>query len=406
MTGFVLTLGVFAGVLATVTVRGQQAPAAAALRPVPITQLDLNPPDPELDGRRVSLRASGPTPIQSVLMRLVRGTSLSVVAAPSLKQTFLGDLKNVTIRQALDVILGPVDLDYAVRGRVIRVFPRELETRFYNIDYVVTQRNGTRSILGIRGDVALSSTESPSVYTELADGVKSLLSADGRMSVDRAAALLQVSDRPSRLARVEQYLETVMQRVGRQVQIEAKVIEVELRDEFRDGLDWRVLLSGVTDSVTATETLATATQDSLTLARNVADFSALLKGLAAQGIVNVLSSPRIIAMNNEPAIVRAGIQDGRSLTDGIVLSVTPQISADGIIHLSISPSVTGRTITTSSRRGKETPVTTVREADTLVRVRDGGTVVIAGLLQERADRRKTDLVILLTPTIVGSAGAR
>ena len=388
LTGYALGFGVVAAALCAVSVRAQQPPAAApSLRPVPITQLDLNQPDPELDGRRVSLRSLAPTPIQNVLLRLLRETSLSVVADPLLKQTFVGDLKNVTIRDALNVMLGPLDLDYVVRGRVIRVFPRELETRFYNIDRVLTQRSGTRSIPGSRGDVALSSTDSPDVHTELTNGVKALLSADGRMSLDRAAGLLHVTDRPNRLTRIEQYLETVMQRVGRQVHIEAKVIEVELRDEFRDGLDWRPLLGGVTDG-------------------NVIDVSALLRGLAAQGTVNVLSSPRIVAMNNEPAIVRAGTQDGQSLTDGIVLSVTPQISTDGIIHMNITPSVTARTIATSARSGDAMPVTTVREADTVVRVRDGATVVIAGLLQERADRRKTDLVILLTPTVVGSAGAR
>jgi type II secretory pathway component GspD/PulD (secretin) len=326
-------------------------------------------------------------PIQRVLLRLVRQTSLSVVADSSLEQTFVGDLKNVTIREALDAVLSPVDLDYAVRGRVIRVFPRELDTRFYNIDYVLTQRSGTRSILESRGDVALGNTDAPGVYTELANGVKALLSADGRMSLDRAAGLLHVTDRPSRVARVEQYLDAVMQRVGRQVQIEAKVIEVELGAEFRDGLDWRALLGGATDG-------------------NAIDASSLLKRLATQGTVNVLSSPRIVATNNEPAIVRAGTQDGRSLTDGIVLSVTPQISTDGIIHMNITPSVTARAVTTSSRSGDAMPVTTVREADTVVRVRDGATVVIAGLLQEHPDRGKTDLVILLTPTVVSAANAR
>ena len=62
------------------------------------------------------------------------------------------------------------------------------------------------------------------------------------MNLDRTAALLQVTDRPSRLARVEQYLEAVMLRVTRQVQIEAKVIEVELHDEFSAGINWRAVL--------------------------------------------------------------------------------------------------------------------------------------------------------------------
>jgi len=48
----------------------------------------------------------------------------------------------------------------------------------------------------------------------------------------------------------------------------------------------------------------------------------------------------------------------------------------------------------------------VREADTMVRVRPGETIVIAGLMHERSDRRKTDLVILLTPTLVRPSGPR
>src|SRR4029078_9313154 len=128
---------------------------------------------------------------------------------------------------------------YSIRGDVIRVFPRELETRFFHIDYVSTQRTSTRSTSHVTGK------DSPDVYAELAEGVKSLLSGDGRMNIDRTAALLRVTDRPGRLARVDQYLEDVMLRVTRQVQIEAKVIEVDLREEFSAGIDWRSVLGGL-----------------------------------------------------------------------------------------------------------------------------------------------------------------
>ena len=268
------------------------------------------------------------------------------------------------------------------------------------------------------------------------------------MNLDRTAALLQVTDRPSRLARVEQYLEAVMLRVTRQVQIEAKIIEVELRDEFSAGINWRAVLGGLTNNATASQTLAPATSGGFTLALNVGDFSALLNAFAAQGKVNVLSSPRVTAMNNEPVVMRIGTQDvffvtttqvdprsgqilqstvtPQSLTEGVVLSVTSQISADGIIHMSINPSITERTGVATSRLGDTVPIVSVRETDTLVRVRQGETIVIAGLMQDRASvdtarvpilgdipvvgglfkrteksRRKTDLVILLTPTIMG-----
>jgi type II secretory pathway component GspD/PulD (secretin) len=252
----------------------------------------------------------------------------------------------------------------------------------------------------------VTGTDSADVYAELAEGVKSLLSAEGRMNVDRMAALLRVTDRPSRLARVEQYLEAVMLRVTRQVQIEAKVVEVELRDEFSAGIDWRSVLGGLTPNPTSSPTTAQVSSGGMTLTLNVTDFSALLKALAAQGTVNVLSSPRIIAMNNEPTIMRAATQDAHSLTESIVLSLTAQISADGIIHMNVNPSVTERTGLATSQLGDQTPLITVREADTLVRVRQGETIVIAGLMHERTDRRKTDLVILLTPTLVRPSRTR
>jgi type II secretory pathway component GspD/PulD (secretin) len=161
----------------------------------------------------------------------------------------------------------------------------------------------------------------------------------------------------------------------------------------------------------------------------------------------VLSSPQVMAMNNEPALMRVGTQDvyfvttaqvdettGRivqttvtptPITEGVVLGVTPQIGGDGMIHMSISPSITERTGQATSRLGDTVPILSVRETDTLVRVHSGETVVIAGLMQERVgtdiakvpvlgdlplvggifrrreqSRRKTDLVILLTPTIM------
>ena len=468
-------------VMAAATTAGSQS---APMPPLPITQLDVRQADPDLDGQRISLGFSDPTPVRDILLLLVRDTRLSVIPDPSLEQVFIGDLKNVSLREALDLILEPLGLDYSVRGQVIRVFQRELETRFYSIDYVITERAGSRSIAattgasavngtgggGLPGSIAagaagasafgggagsaqggstsqVSGTDSPNLYVDLAEGVRTLLSDEGRMNLDRTAALLQVTDTPSRLTRVEQYLEAVMLRVTRQVQIEAKVIEVDLREEFSAGINWRAVLGSLTNFADISQTLAPATAGGFTLALKAGDFTALLNAFAAQGKVNVLSSPRITAMNNEPAVMRIGTQDvffvtttqvdplgniiqtavtPQTLTEGVTLSVTPQISADGIIHMSINPSITERTGVATSRLGDTVPIISVRETDTLVRVRQGETIVIAGLMHDRANadvgkvpfigdvpvvgnlfrrtektRRKTDLVILLTPTVMG-----
>jgi MSHA biogenesis protein MshL len=456
------------------------------LTALPVVHLDVSRAHPVLDGERLSLSFASAIPINDILLTLVRDTPLSVVPDPALDQTFIGELKNVTLRQALDLVLEPLELDYSVRGNVIRVFRRELETRLYSIDYVITRRNGSRSMsastgatsagaggvtsgTGVAGGGAVangaggaggaggsssqvSGSDSPDFFADLLEGVRILLSEEGRLNLDRTAAVLQVSDRASRLDRVEQYLDTVLLRATRQVQIEAKVIEVELRDEYSAGINWRTVFGNLENSGTISQTLAPATTGGFTLALNIGDFSALLNAFATQGKVNVLSSPRVTAMNNEPAIMRIGTQDvffitttqvnpdtgqilqssvtPQSLTEGVVLSVTSQISAEGIIHMSINPSITERTGQATSRLGDTVPIVSVREADTVVRVREGETIVIAGLMQDRTiqdtskvpvlgdvpvvgnlfkrterRRTKTDLVILLTPTLMGPAEA-
>ena len=118
----------------------------------------------------------------------------------------------------------------------------------------------------------------------------------------------------------------------------------------------------------------------------------------------------------------------QAITEGIVLSVTPQIAADGAINMNISPTITERTGQAKSRLGDTVPILSVRETDTLARVHDGETIVIAGLVDQRVrpevrkvpffgdlpgvgaifrgektSRRRTHLIILLTPTVMTPA---
>ena len=114
-----------------------------------------------------------------------------------------------------------------------------------------------------------------------------------------------------------------------------------------------------------------------------------------------------------------------TINEGIVLDVTPQISDDGIITMDIHPTITERTGQATSPRGDSVPIVDVRETDVVVRVAEGETVMIGGLLSNRTletinkvpvlgdvpllgglfrrnskENRKIDLVILLTPRIL------
>ena len=393
----------------------QDPPPPSQLEPLVIAQLEDQVRVPGLDTARMSLLMSEPIHIADLLLLLVRDTQVSIVLDPDIDGTFVGELKDVTLRQALDIALAPHDLEYAVEGGVIRVFPRRTATRFFDVDYVTTRRSATRTLsaptmplAATASSVEVTRTDQEHFFEQVADGVGALLSPRGRMHLDRKAALVQVTDYPDRLAHVEQYLDRVLRRVLRQVHLQARLIEVEL-DGASAGIDWPAAV------VAAGGQHRSQARSSVAPVGTLADFDRLIEALATQGRVTVLSSPSVVTLNNEPTVLSVRTTDARSGT-GLSLTVTPQVGAEGMITLSVSPSVVS---TVDLGATAEVPELNVRELDTVARVRDGETLVLTGLLREVASRRpaaplrgpprpdgrsqRTDLLILVTPTVLTSS---
>ena len=177
---------------------GRSSPRAE-MPVLPLTQLDEKGLAADLDNRAFTLTFAQPVPIRDLLLLLVRGTNLSIVPDPAITGTFIGELKNVTVRQALGLILPPLGLDYTVDGRFIRVFKREPETRLFDINYVA---DATHRRVAVRrrhrgaSSANVTSTMHRDVFAELAKGVQTLLSERATFNVDRKAGLLQVTDFP------------------------------------------------------------------------------------------------------------------------------------------------------------------------------------------------------------------
>ena len=91
-----------------------QQPRPAQMPTLPLTQLDERGLAADLDNRTFSLTFAQPVPIKDLLLLLVRGTAISIVPDPAISGSFIGELKNVTVRQALSLILPPLGLDYAL----------------------------------------------------------------------------------------------------------------------------------------------------------------------------------------------------------------------------------------------------------------------------------------------------
>ncbi|HET9833541.1 MAG TPA: hypothetical protein VFP91_17595 [Vicinamibacterales bacterium] len=333
----------------------------AQMPPLPLTQLDDRALSADLDNRTFSLSFAQPVALPDVLLLLVRGTSLGIVPDPTANGRFIGELKNVTLRQALGLVLQPFGLDFSADGGVIRVFRRELETRIYDASFLAAERVASTSI-GTGPDSAVArvtTTAKADVFADLTKGIPTLLSEKGTFNVDRKAGLVQVTDTRDRLDRVGVYLDAVHDRVQRQVQIEARVLEIELNDEKATALDWTGL-------------------------RQTRDAERLMAALNAQGAIRVLANPRVQVLNNEAGIVK---------TEAITIGVTPQISPDSVVTLALTPVVAAAS-----------PL----QADMVARVADGDTIVIAGFGRERetrdqkkvVTRKHVETVVLLTPRIV------
>jgi type II secretory pathway component HofQ len=355
----------------------------------------------------VSLSIADPIPIRDALRLLVRGTPFSIVLGDGVEGTFSGELKDLALRQALDAMLGPRSLDFTLSGRLITVHARRPVMQIFDVSYLNVRREWRRHVAGTapvsnQAVVAeLSAWAGTSYYDEIERGIVSLLSPEGRAHVDRRSGIVQVVDFEDRLHRMGTYLDTVHVRAMRQVRLSARVVEVTLSNPSQ-GLDWAALAARAGGPAAARDGAAGVPAD---------DFGRVLSALAAQGTVRTLASPRVQAMNNEPALMRVSTHDVQFRTEtadgdsedpadpadtplhAFSMTITPHIDASGMVQLSVSPSFTGAT-GDGRPLGAAGPVVTA-ETDTVVRVRDGESIVLAGLQAGRSE-----LVILLNATIV------
>lgn len=253
-----------------------------------------------------------------------------------------------------------------------------------------------------------------------------------------------VTTTPQKMKRVAKFIHYTQSIMNRQVMIEAKLVEIQLSKGFETGIDWNNLGFSMAGG-TGTYTMKPGT-DKFALT----NLQATIRLLRNEGKVTVLSSPRVVTMNNQQALLEVGsteyfVTDVKSGTtpvgqtatvtsdvtmspffSGISLAVLPQINQSGDITLYIHPSVTQVsasttevTLSSSQKLSLPTAKSDIRETDSLVRVRSGEVVVLGGLMQSKTitDRKGlpwfsstintqhddsssvTELVILLRATI-------
>ncbi len=346
---------------------------------------------------------------------IATGTRYNILVHPDVQGNVSANLKDVTLFEALDAVREMYGYDYKVEGTRISIRPLTMQTRMFQVNYLTGNRKGSSNLRvsstsvnsagtstsgqssgsgnsqsqpqpqpgqpGQGGQVQDSANVSMSsdsdFWKELKESLVAIVggNADGRKVVlSPQSGVVVVRAMPEELRNVDAYLKATQLSVDRQVILEAKIIEVELNDNFQTGVNWASfasIKSGHTNRISTgflapgsslaplpfaggqpptitngASGLAASTGFGLSSAANAAgsmfglalqtsNFAAMISFLESQGSVHVLSSPRIATMNNQKAVLKIGTDE--FFVTGVSTTVTSTGTTGGNTS---SPNVT------------------------------------------------------------------
>ena len=465
--------------------------------------LDSNVSSKEGTLKRFRVQANA-VEARSFFASLVKGTEYSVAIHPAVQGNITVDLSDVTLDEVLNVVQNMYGYDVVKSGKVIQVYPAGMRTVTIPVDYLQFKRSG-RSLTSIvtgsvtsagtsnsgggsddsdssgsnsnNGDGSTTSTGGTRIETitesdfwpMLQQAVANLIGSGKGQSVvvTPQAGVITVRAFPDEIREVREFLGVSQERMQRQVILEAKILEVTLSDGYQQGIDWSNMSASIGNSGSILvdrnpaklplDAIGTLLGGQTNVTFSDGNFEAVMSFMATQCDLNVLSSPRITAANNQKSVIKVGTDEyfvtelssnagnGENsnavpeveLTpffSGISLDVTPQIDNKGNVFLHVHPAVieVEEEIKQLNLGGDfqniQLPLakSSIRESDSVIRAKDGDVVVIGGLMKQQNLEQvskvpflgdvpalgnlfrninnvtqKTELVILLKPTVVG-----
>ncbi|SFV50081.1 MSHA biogenesis protein MshL [hydrothermal vent metagenome] len=415
-----------------------------------------------------SISSTRDTKIIDLVEQLSDQCEFSIVITDPNAQKFLEKtlnkthIKNLTLDEVLQLILTENNLAYQLKNNVLKI--SYLKTKTFEIDYTNSIRKGTGST-----DITLSSQTSSSssggtssssdsgggsqsgintqsgIKIESSDEVKFWENLDSEIKnilnrpediykaqapiINRDAGLITVTATQKQIDRVEKYLKKLEKRMHAQVLIDVQIMSVTLNKAKTTGIDWSQLykLQNIQasihhissknvsqyngGSITEIASGAGSTVSNLVSIQAGGSLNEVIKFLQTQGDLTAISNPKVLTLNNQPALITVGTeyfykikqatnQQGsgggvvattqndsvQSVFAGVLLDITPEIADDGSITLKINPSLsqTRQDITqTSSQERTMPPDLDRRQLSSVVTVKDGSRIILGGLINTK-----------------------
>ena len=377
--------------------------------------------------------------IKTVLRSLSEFSGTNIIAGPDVEGKVTAHLSNVPWRQAMDIVLKAHGFGFREEYGVVRVASLERLMK-EELELQAAERKRDELLPLVTRIVPLSYANAE----EIRKALKEILTARGSMEVESGQNALVITDIEKNCDRLTAMVTNLDKRT-KQVEIVAKMVDVDYEATREMGVRWEALnlttgdINAVGDAIIDARSSTPAGVFRVGTVQSWGQVQGIIDMLQKDNKANIISNPRIVTADNREANILVGkeipliVSDeaGNPITEltkvGIMLRVRPHVNQDHSVTLDLHPEVSELSAQATVQGGV---IISLSEADTRVVVQDGETAVIGGLINEvesdlengvpllmdlplvgslfklkSSTKKKRELIIFVTPTIVDGVGS-
>lgn len=451
-------------------------PAADGI-PEPVARVPVLPKPQQRPDLETYTVVVNDVPIRELLFSMARDARLNLDIGSDIDGNVTMNAIDQTLPKILDRISRQTNIRYQLLDNTLRVQADTPFLKTYSISYLNISRRsegtvevssqiqstGTGNVQGGQGGASRgqSGNDSSSVVQNRSDNhfwktltmnVAAIIGQPVKASgdddvqtgdniiVNKESGMIAVKATAKQHSQIQAFIDKVLDSVQRQVLIEATIAEVKLSDRYQAGIDWSLVTSDP-KTTTTQDLLGGNLASTPFFSFNIADtingdpLNVTLKALETFGDVKVLSSPKVMAINNQSALLKVVDNEVYFTTDveavpgsvnqnafftvdtdvntvpvGFVMSVTPFIDSNEVVTLNVRPTISRiidfvadpNPVLAEAGVTSEIPVIQVREIESVLKIENGDTAVIGGLMQDQIDKSTTGVPILSSIPLLGT----